>query len=305
MGPTLARMAKRAAPGRRVIGVARFSDPAARGRRSNATASSASPATCSIARRCSACPTWPTACATWSSWPATSSAPPATPSLTWMMNVGVPAMVAETFREMRIVAFSTACVYPFVPVDGAGRRRGRAGHAAGGRLRQLLRRPRAHVRVRLAHATARPGGWCACRTPSTCATACSTTWPARCLRRPAGGRDDGPRRRHLAGRRQRAGAAPARALHDTGHADQRHRPAAHQRALAGRRVRPPLRPRAGDHRAGSAHRLARSTRRRRRPCSALPRVPLETMIDWVADWVRRGGPSLGKPTHFSTRDGKY
>ena len=41
-------------------------------------------------------------------------------SLTWMMNVGVPMMVAETFREMRIVSFSTACVYPFVPVDGPG-----------------------------------------------------------------------------------------------------------------------------------------------------------------------------------------
>jgi hypothetical protein len=36
-----------------------------------------------------------------------------------------------------------------------------------------------------------------------------------------------------------------------------------------------------------------------------PRVPIETMIDWVADWVQRGGPSLNKPTHFSTRDGKY
>jgi hypothetical protein len=36
-----------------------------------------------------------------------------------------------------------------------------------------------------------------------------------------------------------------------------------------------------------------------------PRVSIETMIDWVADWVQRGGPSLGKPTHFSTRDGKY
>ena len=29
------------------------------------------------------------------------------------------------------------------------------------------------------------------------------------------------------------------------------------------------------------------------------------MIDWVADWVSRGQPSLGKPTQFETRDGKY
>jgi nucleoside-diphosphate-sugar epimerase len=36
-----------------------------------------------------------------------------------------------------------------------------------------------------------------------------------------------------------------------------------------------------------------------------PRVPLAAMIDWTADWVARGGPSLNKPTHFSTRDGKY
>jgi hypothetical protein len=36
-----------------------------------------------------------------------------------------------------------------------------------------------------------------------------------------------------------------------------------------------------------------------------PRVPIETLVDWVADWVQRGGASLGKPTHFSTRDGKY
>jgi nucleoside-diphosphate-sugar epimerase len=36
-----------------------------------------------------------------------------------------------------------------------------------------------------------------------------------------------------------------------------------------------------------------------------PRVPFETLIDWQADWVARGLPSLGKPTHFETRDGKY
>jgi hypothetical protein len=36
-----------------------------------------------------------------------------------------------------------------------------------------------------------------------------------------------------------------------------------------------------------------------------PRVPLATMMDWQADWIARGMPDLGKPTHFETRDGKY
>jgi hypothetical protein len=36
-----------------------------------------------------------------------------------------------------------------------------------------------------------------------------------------------------------------------------------------------------------------------------PRVPLERMLDWTADWVQRGGASLGKPTHYEARDGKY
>jgi hypothetical protein len=34
-------------------------------------------------------------------------------------------------------------------------------------------------------------------------------------------------------------------------------------------------------------------------------VGLETLLDWTADWVRRGGLSLGKPTHYEARDGKY
>jgi nucleoside-diphosphate-sugar epimerase len=37
----------------------------------------------------------------------------------------------------------------------------------------------------------------------------------------------------------------------------------------------------------------------------VPRIPLDKMIDWVADWVASGGASLGKETHFSTRDGRY
>ena len=36
-----------------------------------------------------------------------------------------------------------------------------------------------------------------------------------------------------------------------------------------------------------------------------PRVSLGQMIEWVAEWVRIGGPTLHKPTHFEVRDGKF
>jgi len=36
-----------------------------------------------------------------------------------------------------------------------------------------------------------------------------------------------------------------------------------------------------------------------------PRVHAAQLIVWIADWVMRGGPSLGKPTHFEVRDGKF
>lgn len=36
-----------------------------------------------------------------------------------------------------------------------------------------------------------------------------------------------------------------------------------------------------------------------------PRVPLQQILEWTADWVKRGGHSLGKPTHFETRDGRF
>jgi hypothetical protein len=36
-----------------------------------------------------------------------------------------------------------------------------------------------------------------------------------------------------------------------------------------------------------------------------PRVGVSQMLLWIADWLRRGGPTLGKPTHFEARDGKF
>ncbi|NQU10725.1 NAD(P)-dependent oxidoreductase [bacterium] len=36
-----------------------------------------------------------------------------------------------------------------------------------------------------------------------------------------------------------------------------------------------------------------------------PRVPLDLMMRWIAHWLQVGGASLGKPTHYETRDGKF
>ncbi len=36
-----------------------------------------------------------------------------------------------------------------------------------------------------------------------------------------------------------------------------------------------------------------------------PDVPLETLIEWQAQWIGDGGRNLGKPTHFEERGGNY
>jgi nucleoside-diphosphate-sugar epimerase len=36
-----------------------------------------------------------------------------------------------------------------------------------------------------------------------------------------------------------------------------------------------------------------------------PEVALETLARWTADWLRAGGRTLGKPTKFESRDGKF
>ena len=115
MGPTLAGLAKAALPERRIIAVARFSEEGvepwlrARGIETiqcdllDETAIRRLPQVSNIifmaGRKFGA---------------------EGNLALTWAMNAHVPALVAQAFRNSRIVAFSTGCVYPFVPVDGKG-----------------------------------------------------------------------------------------------------------------------------------------------------------------------------------------
>jgi nucleoside-diphosphate-sugar epimerase len=42
-------------------------------------------------------------------------------------------------------------------------------------------------------------------------------------------------------------------------------------------------------------------------CNAFgaPPTSVEQMVDWIADWIRRGGETWNKPTHFEVRDGRF
>lgn len=37
----------------------------------------------------------------------------------------------------------------------------------------------------------------------------------------------------------------------------------------------------------------------------VPAVSTDVLIGWVADWMKRGGARLGKPTHFEEREGRF
>ncbi len=302
MGPTLARMARRAAPGRRVIGVARFSDPTL---------------VASLERHgveCIACDLLDRSALerlpnvgdgvrnlvfmAGHKFGAADNA-----SLTWMMNVGVPMMVAETFREMRIVAFSTACVYPFVPVDGpgadertpamppagdyanscVGRERmfeyGSYRYGTPGRLVRLSYAIDTRYGVLFDVASAVFGG-----TPLDITMGhADVIWQ---------GDANEQSLRLLA-----HCTTPTSPINITGPGHTRIRWLAGE---FGRRFgrKPVL---VGEE-APTAW-LEDTTESQR--LFGKPRVPIDAMIDWVADWIERGQPSLGKPTHFSTRDGKY
>src|SRR5262249_154792 len=111
MGPTLARLAKRAAPRRRVIGVARFTDTGLRGQ---LEAHGIQTIACDLLDRAAVAGLPRAANIVFMAGRKFGSS--GNEPLTWAMNVMVPGWIAETFTTARIVAFSTGCVYPFVDV---------------------------------------------------------------------------------------------------------------------------------------------------------------------------------------------
>lgn len=122
MGPTLARMVRRGLDEighsqRRVIAVSRFSSRKAA---EALTQHGVETIACDLMDRAAvnALPDVPNIIFMAGQKFGTSDAP----ELTWIMNTLVPAIVAERFTKSRIVVFSTGCVYPLMPADGRGAR---------------------------------------------------------------------------------------------------------------------------------------------------------------------------------------
>jgi nucleoside-diphosphate-sugar epimerase len=297
MGPTLARMARRADPSRRVIGVARFSEPGLR-ESLEAHGVECIPADLQSREALAALPDAPNVVfmagrkfgSTGSEW------------LTWAMNAHVPALVAERFARSRIVAFSTACVYPFVPVDGPGAPESMPPTAPSGEYanscvaRERLFQHFSHLHgtpgrlLRLSYAIDMRYGVLhdvaqkvLQREPIDLAMGDANViwqgeandWALRTLA-------------HC--------TTPTTALN-----------------LSGPRVRIRDLARALGERLGIAPVLQgqEADTAWLVDCSEAfrlfgpPQVSLDRMLDWTADWVQRGGASLHKPTHYEARDGKY
>jgi hypothetical protein len=48
-----------------------------------------------------------------------------------------------------------------------------------------------------------------------------------------------------------------------------------------------------------------SDSRRAHAAFGYPEVTAAQMIAWISDWIARGGDTLGKPTHFEERSGRF
>src|SRR6201999_3750878 len=115
VGPTLARLARRAAPDKRIVGVARFSEA---GLRDKLTGWGVECIEADLLDRASIekLPKLPNVIF----MAGRKFGSTGNEDLTWAMNAYVPALVAEAFAGSRIVAYSTGNVYPFVNVHHGG-----------------------------------------------------------------------------------------------------------------------------------------------------------------------------------------
>lgn len=298
MGPTLARMVRRAATdSRRVIAVSRWSSPAAERSLNDAGVDTIA---CDLLDRAAVAklPDAPNVIFMAGQKFGTTGAP----AMTWGMNTLVPANCAERYRDARIVAFSTGNVYALTPVAAGGSREtdqpapvGEYAASCLGRERVFeLYADRFQTRVaivRLNYAIDLRYGVLvdlALRVrrgePVPVAMGyVNVIWQGDANR--------------IAIECLPHAASPPFVVNVTGEQTLSVRTLA-QRFAERLKKTVTFAGVEGDDALLSNTARMRST-------FAAPAVPLDEMIDRVADWVSHDGPLLGKPTKFEARDGKF
>ncbi|MEO7770168.1 MAG: NAD-dependent epimerase/dehydratase family protein, partial [Gemmatimonadaceae bacterium] len=148
MGPSLARMAKRALPGRRIMAVSRWSDEHAA---ASLRASGVETLHCDLLdrRALDALPHAPNVVFMAGQKFGTTG----NPAGTWAMNAAVPAFVADRFAGVRTVVFSTGNVYPLTPVERGGSREDDAPDPIGEYAYSCLARERIFTAASARHGT--------------------------------------------------------------------------------------------------------------------------------------------------------
>ncbi|UPY34938.1 NAD-dependent epimerase/dehydratase family protein [Sediminicoccus sp. KRV36] len=297
MGPTLCRLARRADPARRVIAVARWTEPGLR-ERMESWGIECRTADLSDDAALAALPDAPNVIF----MAARKFGSTGNEALTWAMNVLLPARVAARWAASRIVFFSTGNVLPLVPLASGGADEGVPPAPVGEYAASCLGRERVFQ-----HAAATRGTPCfgirlnyaidlrygvlhdlalklASGTPIPLAMGHANViwqgdanaWILRALRH---------------------ADATCPVLNVTGPETLSIRWAATQLA-----TRMDVEPHFVGEEAPNA---LLSNAARAFGVFGYPRVPVALLLDWVADWVRDGGRSLGRATKFEVRDGRF
>ena len=212
------------------------------------------------------------------------------------------ALVAQAFSSSRIVAFSTGCVYPFVPVDGKGSDEDMAPNPPGEYAQSCVGRERMFEYFSKRHST--PGRLFRLNYAIDMRYGVLHDIASKVL----AGKPIDVSLGHVNFIWQ--GDASAQALRCLAHCDTPTSPinvSGHE-ILAVRDLAAKFGSRFGRTPVitGKEEPTAWLTNTSQAvKLFGLPVVDTEQLISWTADWVSRSMPSLGKPTKYEVRDGRY
>jgi len=222
--------------------------------------------------------------------------------LTWAMNVYLPALVADRYRDARIVAFSTGNVYPFMPVDGPGPTEDQPPGPVGEYAQSCLGRERMFQYFSVKHGTAVTIvrlNYSVDLRYGVLMDVARKVYTGKPINLAMGYANVIWQGDANAGILRCLGhcASPPFVLNLTGPekvsirkvAEEFGRLFGKQPVLEGAEA-----PTSLLNNAGRSLKLM-----------GPPRVSLDQMIRWAVHWIRIDGPSLDKPTHYEARDGKF